>query len=164
MILNANITLDLQFSPGLHVAIQKNDLQKVLLNLINNAVEAFITESSAAHVYRLNTITICTTLSFDSALLSISDNGRGIPSEKMPSFFDRLANDQEKATGLSLWLCQHIIHRYDGGFGMNNPARSAVDLLLNFLFVRNQQTCNNRSQQYPMKFFDQPSANDFSMR
>ena len=101
MILNANITLDLQFSPGLHVAIQKNDLQKVLLNLINNAVGAFITESSTAHVYRSNTITICTTRSFDSVLLSISDNGRGIPSEKIPSLFDLLANDQEKATGLN---------------------------------------------------------------
>ncbi len=121
VILNANITLDLQFSPGLYVAIQKNDLQKVLLNLINNALEAFITESSTAHVYRSNTITICTTRSFDSVLLSISDNGRGIPSEKIPSLFDLLANDQEKATGLSLWLCQHIIHRYDGRIWYEQP-------------------------------------------
>lgn len=121
VILNANISLDLQFSPGLLVAIQKNDLQKVLLNLMTNAVEAFNIESSAAHASRSNTITISTSRSFDSVLLSISDNGRGIPSEKIPSLFDLLANDQDKATGLGLWLCQHIIHRYGGRIWYEKP-------------------------------------------
>jgi signal transduction histidine kinase len=121
VILNANITLDLQFSPGLLIAIPKNDLQKVLLNLMTNAVEAFNIESSPAYASRSNIITISTTRSFDSVLLSISDNGRGIPSENIPSLFDLLANDQEKVTGLGLWLCQHIIHRYGGRIWYEQP-------------------------------------------
>jgi PAS domain S-box-containing protein len=117
----ANISLDLQFSAGLHVVISKNDLQKVLLNLINNAIESLRAGSSSSDSNESNTITLSSSRVGDSVFFSVTDNGRGIPTEQIPSLFELLAGNQEKATGVGLWLCQHIIHRYAGKIWHEQP-------------------------------------------
>jgi signal transduction histidine kinase len=117
----ANISLDLQFSAGLHVVIQKNDLQKVLLNIINNAIESLRAGSSTSGSNESNTITLSSSRVGESVFLSVTDNGRGIPTEQIPSLFELLAGNQDKATGVGLWLCQHIIHRYAGKIWHEQP-------------------------------------------
>ena len=117
----ANISLDLQFSAGLHVVISKNDLQKVLLNLINNAIESMRAGLRTADSNESNTITLSSSRVGESIFLSVTDNGRGIPTEQIPSLFELLASNQEKATGVGLWLCQHIIHRYAGKIWHEQP-------------------------------------------
>lgn len=130
----AHISLSLQFSAGLHVAIQKNDLQKVLLNLMNNAIESFNAPPIDADARRSNTITICSSRNADSVLLSVTDNGSGIPSEKIPNLFDLLAGDIDKISGLGLWLCQHIIHRYGGKIWHEQPNTGGSRFVIEFPF------------------------------
>lgn len=114
LISEADITLDVCFSPGLYVAIHKNELQKVLLNLITNAIEAFALPSKRLDNNQPKTITITSSNVLDQVQFCVADNGNGIPTDKIPSLFELISSDDNKPTGVGLWLCQHIIHRYGG--------------------------------------------------
>lgn len=114
LISQADITLDVGFSPGLSVAIHKNELQKVLLNLITNAIEAFELPSKRVDNSLPKTITITSSIVLDQVQFCVTDNGNGIPTDKIPILFELISSEDNKPTGVGLWLCQHIIHRYSG--------------------------------------------------
>jgi signal transduction histidine kinase len=60
-------------------------------------------------------------LATDSAeraiLLSVDDNGPGIPAKDIPQLFDRffrVSRDERKATGLGLSICKTIVEAHNG--------------------------------------------------
>jgi signal transduction histidine kinase len=50
----------------------------------------------------------------DSMLFSIRDNGRGVPAEFKQNLFELLNTTKQSGMGLGLWLCKHIVTRYNG--------------------------------------------------
>ncbi len=84
---------------------------QVLTNLLSNAVK-FSPSGS--------TVEIRIEATHDSVLLRISDQGRGIPIDKLDSIFDRFqqveASDsrQKGGTGLGLAICRTIIQQHNG--------------------------------------------------
>ncbi len=84
---------------------------QVLTNLISNAVKF----SPAA-----STVRIHTEATSDSILLKVVDEGRGIPSDKLDSIFDRFQQvepsdaRQKGGTGLGLAICRSIVQQHSG--------------------------------------------------
>ena len=104
-----NIQVDLNVDQNLRVKIRDAEFQQVLLNLINNAVQSISSlEGLKGHIQ------IKATQNEDKAQISISDNGSGVPKERQLGLFELLNTTKETGMGLGLWLCKHIITRYEG--------------------------------------------------
>ncbi len=86
-------------------------LQQVLLNIINNAIEASGTNGR---------VHIKTALSDSEITVSVTDNGPGIPKDIQKKIFDPFFTTKEtgKGTGLGLWICFHIVENMGGGISI----------------------------------------------
>jgi signal transduction histidine kinase/CheY-like chemotaxis protein len=84
---------------------------QVLTNLLSNAIK-FSPPAS--------TVRIHTEATSDSILLQIVDEGRGIPSDKLDTIFDRFQQvepsdaRQKGGTGLGLAICRSIVQQHSG--------------------------------------------------
>jgi signal transduction histidine kinase/CheY-like chemotaxis protein len=84
---------------------------QVLTNLLSNAIKFSPANS---------TVCLHTEATSDSILLKVSDEGRGIPSDKLDSIFDRFqqvepADARHKGgTGLGLSICRSIVQQHSG--------------------------------------------------
>lgn len=105
-----NIEIVLRLTSTAVIKVNRSEVQQVILNLMNNAIEA-LSESD-----RPNKTLIIETRNVDDGLeLIFSDNGNGVDPEVQPHLFE-LFNGSIKKTGmgLGLWLCQHIVTRHSG--------------------------------------------------
>lgn len=80
-------------------------LQQVIINLLNNAIEA--TRSGGG-------ISITTSYSNAHVDIEVSDAGAGIPEEYMPMVFDPFFTTKDGGTGLGLSICYNIIEQHNG--------------------------------------------------
>ena len=107
-IVNQNITLvkNINSSKVFHTYL--NEVKQVVLNLIKNAEDVLI-EKKVANP----TITIET----DENILTISDNGGGIPEDIMRKIFDPYFSTklQKNGTGLGLYMSKTIIEEHCNG-------------------------------------------------
>ncbi|WP_433972173.1 ATP-binding response regulator [Tunturiibacter lichenicola] len=84
---------------------------QVLTNLLSNAIKF----SPAA-----STVRVHTEAASDSILLKVVDEGRGIPSDKLDTIFDRFQQiepsdaRQKGGTGLGLAICRSIVQQHSG--------------------------------------------------
>jgi two-component system NtrC family sensor kinase len=90
-------------------SLPQTELQQVLLNLVNNALDAM--EKTGGR------LSIHAGLEEDTLILEVSDTGPGIPKEDLPRLFDPFFTTKPvgKGTGLGLSICYGIIKRIGGG-------------------------------------------------
>jgi signal transduction histidine kinase len=104
-----DIQIQLRVDDGLMIRVNSSDIEQVILNLLNNAAQAFVNSEA-----RPRQIVIEAIKTGDSVQLSVSDNGAGVPPEFRPQLFELLSTTKQAGMGLGLWLCKHIVTRYDG--------------------------------------------------
>ncbi len=103
------IRIDSNLQPGLpEFNLPQTELQQVLLNLFNNALDA-MSETGGR-------LSIHARLEEDTLILEVSDTGPGIPKEDLPRLFDPFFTTKPvgKGTGLGLSICYGIIKRMGG--------------------------------------------------
>ena len=108
-IISKNIQIALRLEPGLVLQANGGEIQQVLLNLINNAIES-LAGSSQAH----KKLTIEGAHVGGGIRLSVTDNGDGIAPEAQKQLFELLSSGKSNGMGLGLWLCKHIVTRHGG--------------------------------------------------
>lgn len=105
-----NIQIILGLASGCRVHVNQSEMQQVILNLVNNAIQAV---SGVRN--KPATIAITTRDVPGGVELIFSDNGPGISEESQSHLFELLAGSNKRAgMGLGLWLCKHIISRHGG--------------------------------------------------
>ena len=106
---SVSIRRNYPISGGCHVEVNTQEFQQVLLNLLNNAVQALsdITD-------RERCIGVTISKSGNRAYLGVSDNGDGIDPTTQATIFNLLSSTKYAGMGLGLWLSQHIIERHKG--------------------------------------------------
>jgi signal transduction histidine kinase len=104
-----NIQIQLKIEEGLLVRICSSEIEQVVLNLLNNAIQSLSGMETS-----LRMILIELWRDEDSARFSIADNGQGIPAEFKQNLFELLSTTKKSGMGLGLWLCKHIVTRYEG--------------------------------------------------
>ena len=96
---------------GLFFDADSDRILQVLTNLLSNAIK-FSPVASTIRVQAESTS--------DSILLRVSDEGRGIPAEKLDNIFDRFQQvepsdaRQKGGTGLGLAICRTIVQQHSG--------------------------------------------------
>lgn len=85
--------------------VKKGEFFQVLSNLLLNAVEA-LPHSGSLHVR--------VAVRQPNAVITIADNGRGIPESMRDTLFDSFKSDKSEGNGLGLWIVRDIVHRHGG--------------------------------------------------
>jgi len=104
---NVDINVNLQENlPILHVS--QTELQQILLNLINNALDAM--EKTGG------TLNVSNGLEGDYIVVEVADDGPGIPEANIVRIFDPFFTTKPvgKGTGLGLSICYGIIKKMGG--------------------------------------------------
>ena len=119
----AKVQMLLESGPML-VEVDPDRLQQVMTNLLSNAIK-FSSPGS--------TVTVSLDRLLDGVTISVRDNGRGIPKDKLESIFDRFqqvdASDarQKGGTGLGLAICRTIVQQHGGRiWAERNPDRGST--------------------------------------
>ena len=105
----ASVQIETQLDAGLPpVWVSSAELQQVLLNLLNNSVDAM--DSSGGNIH------LSTQLNDDQILLKIADNGIGIAEANLARIFDPFYTTKPvgQGTGLGLSICYGIIKKLGG--------------------------------------------------
>ncbi len=104
-----NIQIQLRVDDDLVIQVNPAEIEQVILNLVNNAVQAL--DNSGTLQRR---IVIEAIKAGKSVQLSVSDNGPGVPADFKSNLFELLSTTRQTGMGLGLWLCKHIVTRYSG--------------------------------------------------
>ena len=118
------IALKLNIPPQQMVWIGQNDFSVVLINLLENSIDALESKSFAPD--EKPTITVTSRSEGNRTLISIHDNGPGIDLQNRAKVFDPFFTTKEvgKGTGLGLSICFGIVRGYGGNIAVTSePGR-----------------------------------------
>lgn len=103
------VRLELHAAPDLRVMGDPIQLQQVLLNLLNNALDALKgIERDDKHVR------IDARIERAQILVDVTDNGWGIPAEFQDHVFSLFKTSKSEGMGVGLWLSQSIMQSHHG--------------------------------------------------
>ena len=122
-----NIQIQLRVDDDLLIRVNSSEIEQVILNLLNNAIQALANSGGLARRISIEAIKVT-----QSVRLSISDNGAGVPADFKSQLFDLLSTTKQTGMGLGLWLCKHIVTRYSGSIyyedAFGGGARFVIEL------------------------------------
>ncbi len=107
------VTFAQELDPNLpRVSLVADKLQQVLINILINAVDAL--QETLGERQPVVTVTSATTT--DDVVITLRDNGPGIPTESIPKIFDPFFTTKPvgQGTGLGLWVSFTIIKSFNG--------------------------------------------------
>jgi two-component system NtrC family sensor kinase len=105
----ANVRIETELSPNLpSIQASPSELQQVLLNLVNNAIDAIERPGG--------TVTVATRIDDDGVVLEVRDTGKGIPEANLGRIFDPFFTTKPvgQGTGLGLPICYGIVEKMGG--------------------------------------------------
>ncbi|OZA10807.1 MAG: two-component sensor histidine kinase, partial [Polynucleobacter sp. 24-46-87] len=113
-----NIQVVLDLSSNSVINVNRGEIQQVLLNLINNAIQALSESTRSSRMLQIESRDVS-----GGVQLLISDNGSGVPNDAQMHLFELLSNSNKRSgMGLGLWLCQHIVSRHGGSIRYEDAA------------------------------------------
>ena len=111
------------------IRVNSSEIEQVILNLLNNAVQALANSGTLQRRIAIEAIK-----TGNSVQLSISDNGAGVSEGFKSQLFELLSTTKQTGMGLGLWLCKHIVTRYSGSIyyedAVGGGAKFVIDLPL----------------------------------
>ena len=104
-------------SEMLQVMGHRGQLIEVMINLVQNAIEAMDAVEKDRRVLQLRTE--CRT---DAIIVAVEDSGPGIDPEQSDDIFDAFVTTKSNGTGLGLAICRMIVERHEGKLSVS-PAQ-----------------------------------------
>lgn len=101
--LNGDKNIHFELKNVADILLDEQEIRQLILNLVRNGLEAMPAGG---------TITIRTKMIDDEVVLSVQDEGSGIPSEVMEKLGTPFLSTKENGTGLGLAVCYSIVARH----------------------------------------------------
>lgn len=118
-LVDTNIEFVSEITPGLPaISIDPVKMRQVILNLLRNAKDA-VSDPSCLDG-RTPYIGLRASLSGDSLMITISDNGRGIESEELCHIFEPFVTHKENGTGLGLAIAKRIVTAHNAALDVTS--------------------------------------------
>jgi signal transduction histidine kinase len=109
------IGISVECPPEYQIKINLSEWQQVLINLLNNAIDALESINSDQRK-----IAISVKKKNGDIEIVIEDSGPGIPIGQESKIFDLMVTNKETGTGIGLWLCKNFIDRSGGEISVSN--------------------------------------------
>ncbi len=120
-----DLQVQLELAEGeIPVNVDLVQIEQVLLNLVRNALDA-LEEKPVGE----RELVIGTSMPDGRALISVRDNGPGIPPDRMLHLFDPFFTTKETGMGMGLPISQTILENHDGSIWAESDARRRDHLL-----------------------------------
>ena len=118
------VRLQIDVEPdSLEVQADRQLLDQVLVNLVKNAAEA-VCEGDAAEMW------LSARLNFGKVLLSVRDNGSGIPDEALDQIFIPFFTTKRDGSGIGLSLCRQIMTAHGGEITVDSDSEGTTVSLI----------------------------------
>jgi len=139
-----NIQIDKEFASRIpRLYIDFHQLQQVFLNILTNAHHELVEKTGERR------ITIRTKAESGKAIISISDNGRGISPAIVTKIFDPFftTKDPGRGTGLGLSICSGIVDNHDGKITVENLPDSGACFQIELPIHRKSRIARQQASQ-----------------
>lgn len=103
-----NVRVEVNFIPGLELEMDPEDLRRILVNLLNNAVGAVPSSAGVSSVY------VNASLEGDDVCISVEDNGTGMDALVLARAFEPLFSTKGFGVGLGLPIVKELTERNGG--------------------------------------------------
>ena len=107
--LHEKVKVHIRLDSGLKIHGDTTQLQQVILNLLNNSLDAFSLKPGND-----KTIEVRTENANGRLILHVKDNGVGIPDDLQPSVFELFKTNKAQGMGVGLWLSRTVINAHRG--------------------------------------------------
>ncbi len=135
----ANVAIELLLSPDLPpVYASPSEMQQVLLNLVNNAVDAIGPEGGA--------VTVSSSHDGTTVTVRVADTGQGIPEANLERIFDPFFTTKPvgQGTGLGLSICYGIVDKLGGRIGVESEVGVGTTFTIQLPAGRRDTTENGK--------------------
>ena len=119
------IQIQLRVDDDLPIRVNSSEIEQVILNLFNNAIQALANSGGLTRRISIEAIKVG-----KLARLSFSDNGTGVPAQFKPQLFELLSTTKQTGMGLGLWLCKHIVIRYGGSINYEDTVGGGATFIV----------------------------------
>jgi two-component system sensor kinase FixL len=118
----ADIALTVEFDANLRLLGDTTQLQQVILNLLNNAIDALTDSGRVKPELRIRG-----KIAGDHLELEVEDNGRGIAPDRADDVFNLFKTSKSQGMGVGLWLSRSIVEMHGGRLTFQSePGRRTV--------------------------------------
>ncbi|PEJ04087.1 sensor histidine kinase [Bacillus wiedmannii] len=128
---NKQMQLHVYCKDDLEVCIDERRMEQVMLNLLHNAYQ---------HSPENTTITIRVLTETDSFIISVADEGEGIPEEDIPHIFDRFYRVDKSRTratggkGIGLAVAKEIVELHNGSILVTSQLGVGTNFIIELPF------------------------------
>jgi signal transduction histidine kinase len=96
------------------VPLDRERFRQIIVNLVDNAAQALVDPGWAPADDHQRTITVRTEAAGPHVRLSVTDNGPGIPQDRLPKIFEPLFTTKSFGVGLGLPTVRQIVEQHGG--------------------------------------------------
>ncbi len=134
------INITKEYSANIELSVDPDLFRSCILNIITNAFHAL--ESSeemesgdnpskkVAYSQKEKKLTIKTALMDNEFVLSVSDNGRGVPKDKLSKIFEPFFSTKDKGPGLGLPMTKRVMEEHGGRVEFNSVESEGSEVKL----------------------------------
>ena len=103
------------------ITIDPEKIKRVIVNLVNNSIQS---------MPKGGQITITAIRKEGSVLLTIRDEGAGIPNENIPKLFLPLFTTKPKGIGLGLTICKRLVEAHRGNIVVASKVNAGTEVTI----------------------------------
>ena len=121
-----NIELKLDVDPDLMIRGDSGQLEMVVLNLLNNAIEAVEDQNTK------RSIAITSTKIEGKTSLSVEDSGVGVPIAAQEHIFELFRTSKNDGMGVGLWLSRAVMENHRGYLMLDKNSATGARFVMQF--------------------------------
>ena len=121
------IVVEVHVTPEqLIIAVDKNMIEQVIINLIKNAIQAF-DEQSSKSIILMGAVS-----DKGRPIISVKDNGNGIDPEALEKIFIPFFSTKKTGSGIGLSLSKQIMRQHEGRITVHTKPGEGTEFVLRF--------------------------------
>ncbi len=121
---NSGVVIKSDIDANISLSGSQDKVKQLIINLVRNSLEACQNNEGLISVSLIKKI--------DSVVLTVTDNGPGIPEEIQKKIFNPYFTTRETGTGLGLAIVHQIVEEFDGELDLKSSHNNGTEFIIKF--------------------------------